>query len=110
MGTANYGSIIRSSRVNSAPISSGSSSATLCSILVDSSGQSNFLDKKITEETPLKTRTPDCYDEGAIIKTKFLLGVNEKQFWLMFTGIMIVNFVGSSPSSKCSLPDLTIWG
>lgn len=107
MGTTNYGST-SSSGMNAALISSGSSSATLCSIVADNPGQGGFLDKKVTEETPLITKISDCHEEVIITKTKFLLGISEKQFWFIFMGILITNFVGSSPPRKRPLTGLTI--
>ncbi|RPB27224.1 MFS general substrate transporter [Terfezia boudieri ATCC MYA-4762] len=62
--------------------------------------QDNVLKKIIDEETPLiggkqSTGTSGGGDAGS----KFLTGISEKEFWFIFTGILIVNFVGAFDST-----------
>lgn len=103
-----YGSF-KSPLVRADPVSSGSSSTTSLSSLgenLPTAVHDDALRKMIGEETPL-LMGGKCGEEapGGVKKTKFLMGISEKEFWFIFTGILIVNFVGFiGPPGKLTIP------
>ena len=92
--------------VHAQPLSSSSSSSSSLSSMCsdDDFGRDNALAKIADEETPLLFKKPmggvaGVDEEG---KTRFLMGISEKQFWFIFTGILVVNFVSLYPHhSSC---------
>lgn len=79
---------------STAPVSSGSSSTTdLSSMGRDELDQDNVLRKIVDEETPLISKDSYARQLGSGRTSKFLMGLSEREFWIIFTGILIVNFV-----------------
>lgn len=86
--------------------SSGSSSSSLSSMrmMEPELVQDNVLKKIIDEETPLiGGKQSTSTSEGGDGRPKFLMGISEKEFWIIFTGILVVNFV--SPSCEYVVVD-----
>lgn len=101
--------------VHEAPISSsGSSSSSLSTMRMIEpelvkGDDDNVLKKIVDEETPLiGGKQSTSTDEGRDGKPKFLMGISEKEFWFIFTGILIVNFVSRSCARHVTLGFLTI--
>lgn len=94
---ADYGSL-KSSGVVAHEVSissSGSSSSSLSSMrMMEPELVKDVLKKIIDEETPLLGgKQSTCTNGGVDSRPKFLMGIGEKEFWFIFIGILIVNFV-----------------
>jgi len=100
---ADYGSVKSGAVAHEVPISSsGSSSSSLSSMrtMEPELVKDNVLKRIIDEETPLiggkQTTSTSTTGGGGDTRPKFLMGIGEKEFWFIFTGILIVNFVSLS--------------